>query len=129
MGIRQLKGSVGDAYADLGFCDNALAESFFATLKCELIDHSAKGHLFISVLAYHFVHTLWLQLKARGIDDSWEILRGTLAPQQRVTATLQRRDGRTSHVRTYIRLEPKHHKVNEIPGLAPNPGGIHRVLV
>ena len=31
-------GSVGDAYADLGFCHNAMAESFFATLECELID-------------------------------------------------------------------------------------------
>ena len=48
----------------------------------------------LSVLAYHFVHMLRLQLKAQGIDDSWQTLRETLAKQQRVTATLQRRDGR-----------------------------------
>jgi putative transposase len=32
MGVRPSRGSVGDAY------DNAMAESFFATLECELLD-------------------------------------------------------------------------------------------
>ena len=32
MGVRPSMGTVGDAY------DNAMAESFFATLECELID-------------------------------------------------------------------------------------------
>ncbi len=32
MGVRPSMGSVGDAY------DNAMAESFFASLECELID-------------------------------------------------------------------------------------------
>ena len=63
------------------------------------------------------------------IDDSWETLRETLATQQRVTATLQRRDGRTVHVRKATRPEPPHHKINAILHLPPNPGGTHRVLV
>jgi len=33
MGVRPSMGSVGDAY------DNAMCESFFATLECELLDH------------------------------------------------------------------------------------------
>jgi hypothetical protein len=90
---------------------------------------SETGHLFISVLAYHFVHTLRLQLKGHGVDDSWETLRETLATQQRVTATLQRRDGRTVHVRKATRPEPHHQRINVILGHTPNPGGIHRVLV
>ena len=112
-------------------------ESVFRSLKTDLglrpvfhqIDRRVEGHLFISVLAYHFVHMLRLQLKARGIHDSWETLRETLATQQRVTATLQRRDGRAVHVRKATRPEPHHQKINEILGLAPNPGGTHRVLV
>ncbi len=32
MGVRPSMGTVGDAY------DNAMAESFFATLECELLD-------------------------------------------------------------------------------------------
>jgi putative transposase len=34
LGVRPSMGSVGDAY------DNAMAESFFATLKCELLDRT-----------------------------------------------------------------------------------------
>ena len=112
-------------------------ESVFRSLKTDLglrpvfhqIDARVEGHLFISVLAYHFVHMLRLQLKAQGIDDSWQTLRETLATQQRVTATLQRRDGRAVHVRKATRPEPQHQKISEILGLSPNPGGTHRVLV
>ena len=112
-------------------------EAVFRSLKTDLglrpvfhqIDRRVEGHLFISVLAYHFVHTLRLQLEGQGIDDSWETLRETLATQQRVTAMLQRRDGRTVHVRKATRPEPHHQKIGEILALPPNPGGTHRVLV
>lgn len=112
-------------------------ESVFRSLKTDLglrpvfhqIDRRVEGHLFITVLAYHFVHTLRLQLKAKGIDDSWETLRETLATQRRVTATLQRRDGRAVHVRKATRPEPYHQTINKILALDPNPGGTHRVLV
>jgi len=112
-------------------------ESVFRSLKTDLglrpvfhqIDRRVEGHLFISVLAYHFVQTLRLQLKAHDINDSWESLRETLATQQRVTATLQRRDGRAVHVRKATRPEPLHQKITEILGHTPNPGGTHRVLV
>ena len=72
---------------------------------------------------------LRLQLKAQGIDDSWQALRETLATQQRVTAALKRRDGRAVHVRKATRPEPHHQMINEMLGLSANPGGTHRVLV
>jgi hypothetical protein len=46
-----------------------------------------------------------------------------------VTVTLQRRDGRTVHVRKASRPEPQHHKIDAILGHLPNPGGTHRALV
>ncbi len=112
-------------------------ESVFRSLKTDLglrpvfhqIDARVEGHLFISVLAYHFVHMLRLRLKAKGIDDSWHTLREALTTQQRVTITMQRRDGRTVHVRKATRPEAHHHKINTILGHSPNPGGTHRVLV
>ena len=52
-----------------------------------------------------------------------------MATPQRVTATLQRRDGRAVHVRKATRPEPRQQKINGVLGLAPNPGGTHRVLV
>ena len=112
-------------------------ESVFRSLKTDLglrpvfhqVDRRVEGHLFISVLAYHFVHMLRLRLKARGIDDSWQALREAMSTQQRVTATMQRRDGRAIHVRKATRPDAQHHKINTVLGLSPNPGGTHRVVV
>lgn len=112
-------------------------ESVFRSLKTDLglrpvfhrIDRRVEGHLFISVLAYHFVHTLRLQLKAEGINDSWNTLRQALATQRRVTVTLQRRDGRTVHVRKATRPKPRHQTLGTLLKLDPNPGRTHRVLV
>ncbi len=112
-------------------------ESVFRSLKTDLglrpvfhrIDRRVEGHLFISVLAYHFVHTLRLQLKARGVNDSWNTLRQALATQRRITVTLQRRDGRAVHVRKATRPQPRHQALGAILKLDPNPGRTHRVLV
>ena len=108
-------------------------ESVFRSLKtdlglrpvCHQIDRRVEGHLFISVLAYHFVHLPRLQFKREGINDSWQTLREALATQRRVTTTLQRRDGRTVHVRQATRPEPRHHRLATVIGLSPHPGGTH----
>ena len=112
-------------------------ESVFRSLKTDLglrpvfhrVDRRVEGHLFISVLAYHFVHTLRLQLKAHGVNDSWNTLRQSLATQRRVTVTMQRRDGRAVHVRKATRPQPRHQTLGTILKLDPNPGRTHRVLV
>jgi len=112
-------------------------ESVFRSLKTDLglrpvyhqVERRVEGHLFISVLAYHFVHAVRLQLKEQGIDDAWDTLRETLAGQQRITTTLQRRDGRAVHVRKATRPEPRQQKIAEMLGLAANPGGTHRAVI
>ncbi len=66
-------------------------EAVFRSLKTDLglrpvhhqIERRLEGHLFVSVLAYYFVHTLRLQLKAHGIDEAWGTLRNTLSSQVR----------------------------------------------
>jgi transposase len=112
-------------------------ESVFRSLKTDLglrpvyhqIERRIEGHLFISVLAYHFVHTMRLQLKAQGVHQSWQTLRQTLNSQQRITTTLTRRDGRAVHVRKATRPEPQQQRINEILGLSANPGGTHRTVI
>ena len=52
-----------------------------------------------------------------------------MATQQRVTATMQRRDGRAVHVRKATLPEPRQQNINAMLGLSPNPGGTHSVLV
>ncbi len=49
-GVRPSTGSVGDAY------DNAMCESFFATLECELLDrHRFRSHSEARTAVFHFI--------------------------------------------------------------------------
>ena len=105
-------------------------EAVFRSLKSELglrpVFHHNKdrvrGHLFISVLAYHIVHTIRFQLKASEIDLSWASLRRQLCTQQRVTVELKRADGRTIHVRRATRPEPRQQVIYDALGIDPRPG-------
>jgi hypothetical protein len=112
-------------------------EAVFRSLKTDLglrpvyhqIQRRVEGHLFISVLAYYLVHTLRLQLKAKGINEAWETIRNTLSTQVRITTTLQRRDGRAVHVRKASRPEPRQKKFYDALNLGPNPGGSQQTIV
>jgi len=49
-GVRPSTGSVGDAY------DNAMCESFFATLECELFDRNRfRSHSEARMAVFHFI--------------------------------------------------------------------------
>ena len=112
-------------------------ESVFRSLKTDLglrpvfhrIDRRVEGHLFISVLAYHFVHVLRLQLKDAGITDSWQTLREVMATQQRMTVTLKCRDGRTAHVRRATRPEAPHQSLIDALRLPSYPGPTQRTVI
>jgi hypothetical protein len=80
------------------------------------------GHLFISVLAYHLVHTILLQLKACGIHLSWEGIRRGLDGQDRITVERKREDGRTLHVRKATRAEPRQQLIDDALGITDHPG-------
>jgi hypothetical protein len=112
-------------------------EAVFRSLKSELglrpIYHhkSARvdGHLFISVLAYHLVHTLRIQLKAQGIHLSWESLRNQFAGQERVTVVLHRDDGQIYHIRKATRPEPRQQVLYNALGLPHQPGKTEKTLI
>ena len=57
------------------------------------------GHLFIPDLAYQCGQVIRKTLKEQGIHGSWANLSNTLSVQQRVTASMQRSDGRSIHIR------------------------------
>jgi transposase len=111
-------------------------EAVFRSLKTDLglgpvfhrTERRVDAHLFISLLAYIFVHALRTQLKAAGINDSWEKLRAILSGQVRVTATAQRKDGRAVHVRKATRPEPALQRIYSALKLSANPGGVQRTL-
>jgi len=105
-------------------------EAVFRSLKSELglrpVYHHktdrVSGHLFISVLAYHLVHTIRLQLKACGIHLSWDGIRRELDGQDRVTVELKREDGRTVHVRKATRAEPRQQLIYDALAITDRPG-------
>lgn len=112
-------------------------EAVFRSLKSELglrpIFHHKKdrvrGHLFISVLAYHIVHTIRFGLKASDIHLSWASLRRRLSTQQRVTVELKRADGRTIHVRRATRAEPRQQVIYDALGIDARPGKTETTVI
>jgi transposase len=112
-------------------------EAVFRSLKTELglrpIYHQktdrVSGHLFISLLAYHLVHTLRTTLKAEGIHASWNTLRHQLETQQRVTITLPDRDGNTVHIRKSTRAEPHQKTLYDALGISAAPGTSQKTVV
>lgn len=107
-------------------------ESAFRSLKTELglrpIYHQKEeridGHLFISILAYHLLHTIRYQLKAHGIHDSWDSLRKTLHRQYRVTSNLQLEDGRSVNIRQTSYPTADHMEIYKALGISSIPGKI-----
>ncbi len=112
-------------------------EAVFRSLKSELglrpVYHQKSsrvdGHLFISVLAYHLVHTLRLQLKAQGINLSWDSLRDQLDSQERVTVVLHGDDGKIYHIRKATRPEPHQVTLYNALGLPPLPGRTEKTVI
>jgi len=112
-------------------------EAVFRSMKSELgmrpIYHHKEdrvsGHIFITLIAYHLVHTLRTQLKSKGIDDSWNTLRSKMENQQRVTVTLECEDKRTVHLRKPTRAEPEQKQIYDALGVSSCPGGSRKTFM
>ena len=112
-------------------------EAVFRSLKSELglrpvfhhKTHRVSGHLFISVLAYHLVHTIRLQLKACDIHLSWEGLRKELRGQNRATIEVKRKDGKTLHIRKASRPEPRQQIIYDALSISDRPGNTEKTII
>ena len=81
------------------------------------------------MIAYQMVQTIRRRLGEQGESESWTSLRRILEGQHRVTATFQRKDGRTLHVRKATRAEPRQQEIYRALALDPAPGGIRKMIV
>jgi transposase len=107
-------------------------EAVFRSLKSELgmrpvfhqITKRITGHLFISVLAYHLVHSIRYQLKKTNITSSWSDLRKQLAGQNRVTISMQCKNHDVVHIRKSTRPEPRQQKIYSALRIGFHPGAI-----
>jgi transposase len=112
-------------------------EAVFRSLKSELglrpvfhhKTHRVSGHLFISVLAYHLVHTIRFQLKECGIDLSWDGIRRNLDGQDRITVELKNSNGKTIHIRKATRPEPRQEIIYDALGIPDRPGKTEKTII
>ncbi len=103
-------------------------EATFRSLKTELglrpVFHQKQdrvtGHLFMTLLAYHRVHTLRYQLKQQGIHLSWDSIRNILSTQQRITITLPTDDKRMIHLRTTTKAEARQKQIYDALNIKPD---------
>lgn len=90
-------------------------EAAFRCLKSELglrpIFHQktarVDSHIFISVLAYHLLHTIRYQLKQNKIHECWTSIKNDLRTHCRITSTIKRKDGKMMHIRKTNLANPR----------------------
>ena len=112
-------------------------EAAFRSMKSELgmrpIFHQKEtrvdGHLFITVLAYHLVHTIRYQLMQKEIHDSWESIRQKMATQVRATIQMKMSDGTMVSIRKSSEPEMFHKKIYNALGFSTHPGKIEKTFM
>ena len=112
-------------------------EATFRSLKTDLglrpVYHQKEGrvtaHLFISLLAYHIVHTIRYQLKEKDIHLSWRSIRHALSSQQRITVSMQTRAGDQIYLRASTRAETHQQRLYEALGFTSDPIGKKKTLI
>jgi transposase len=105
-------------------------EDAFRCMKSELglrpIYHQKEvrcdGHIFITLLAYHVLHTIRLKLRKRGVRFCWTTIRKQLSTQLRVTTTMKRQDGKMIHIRKSSKAEAPHQAIYDALDLSYQPG-------
>ena len=111
-------------------------EASFRSLKTELgfrpVYHQKQervdAHLFISLLAYHLLHTLRYQLKSQNIHSSWQTLRQIFSIQMRITSTMQTESGQQLSIRKTTKATPEQLVVYKALGVNSEPGKIEKVI-
>jgi transposase len=112
-------------------------EATFRSLKTDLglrpVYHHKEdrvtGHLFITLLAYHLVHTLRYQLKQQGIHLSWDSIRNIMSTQQRITITLPTDDHKTIHLRTTTQAEARQKQLYAALNIKSDPIGKCKTII
>jgi Transposase len=112
-------------------------EDAFRSMKSELgmrpvyhqNENRSDGHLFITVLAYHVLHSIRVRLRSQGINDSWTTVRKGLSNHVRITTTMKRDDGKIIHIRKSSRPEMFHKRIYDALRLPQRPGKTVRAIL
>lgn len=74
-------------------------------------EHRIDAHLFITVLAYHIMHTIRFKLRQNGLRFSWGTIRKNMRTLTRTTTVMKTKDKKQIHVRVSAEPEPFHKKI------------------
>lgn len=100
-------------------------EACFRCMKSELglrpVYHQkterVTAHLFITLIAYHRVHTIRHQLKQKEINLSWKSLRDVLGNQHRITLSMNTKNGEKCHLRVTTKASVEQQKIVDALGI------------
>ena len=112
-------------------------EDAFRCMKSELglrpIHHQKElrcdGHIFITVIAYHLMHTIRHKLRHRGVRVCWATIRRHLSTQVRTTTTMKREDNKVIRIRKSSKAEPVHEVIYDALNLSHRPGRIEKTIL
>ena len=105
-------------------------EDAFRCMKSELglrpVHHQKEtrvdGHLFITLLAYHILHTIRFKLRKAGINDNWTSVRNTLCTHARITTMVKTKDGKIVRIRKSSLAEVAHKEIYNALNISSYPG-------
>ena len=112
-------------------------EDAFRCMKSELglrpIHHQKEvrcdGHIFITVIAYHLMHTIRQKLRHRSVRFCWTTIRRQLSTQVRTTTTMKREDNKVIRIRKSSKAEPVHEVIYDALNLSHRPGRIEKTIL
>lgn len=93
------------------------------------LEHRIDGHIFISILAYHVLHTIRYQLKKHEINNSWDGIRKIMSMQTRTTTSMDLKDGGVVRLRKTSRATAEQAEIYRKLEIDANPCGLNKTYL
>lgn len=112
-------------------------EDAFRSLKSELLmrpvfhqkEERSDAHIFITLLAYHLLHSIRSSLKQTGINMRWQNIRKRMTSHCRVTNRFLTKDGHTLFIRKCSEPESFHKTIYNALNLKVSPCKMKRYMI
>ena len=93
------------------------------------LQHRSDGHIFISILAYHLLHSIEQMLLAHGEHRSWPTINEELQTQRMLTVSVEDTLARTHHIRLTTRSNETQAGIYQMLNVNPKPLPTKRYVV
>ena len=112
-------------------------EEAFRSLKSELLlrpvfhqkGNRSDAHIFITLLAYHLLHSVRISLKQKGLNFSWRQIRDRMSTHCRVTSRIKTKEGHILFIRKCTEPEDFHKTIYDTLHLDHTPCKTKRKII